>query len=675
MNITDKNKIVFKDIFYYFLVGFTLCFIALLFTCFYSYKTIYNQALQESTAAIRGALATEQRKMANLAESYGYWGQTYDHVIKHQDDEWIKDNITQDISNNFSIPYVAIFVTDKNYTTLYSNNEIFGIKERLAPSSISNLLIDFTASGNKAKSKTHFIKHYEQIYMVTLSRIVDRNEGKTQALIALIKPFTAAYMDQISHDYALTNLDLVIGSDHMDMETLAHLAIKQDDKTIGYMTWSPQDSAGMILKVLIPMGFIVILLLISIGFLITQKIIKANIKYASILGELAQSAEELMQAKEKSDESSKAKTRFLSMMSHEIKTPMSGLMGMITLLKDTELNQAQIEYVNTMETSSTSLLRLVDNILEYSKLESGEVSLMFSNVNLRQMISEIHGLLLPISVQKKLKFEIHIEERVPMVIRADAIRLRQVLLHLLTNALKFTKVGSVRLNVTSVDLMDNRCEISLQIIDTGIGIPDGIKNTLFQDFFQAAGEINPNQETAGLGLTIVKNITHLLGAKIGVESKLGQGSIFWFQMEAEVITHSHSEDISEATPQHLQNLNILLIEEENPNGSFTRNLLEKAGSQVETASNVAVAAGIINTDNFDAILIQIPENGSLHGDFSPQTIKTAMTGKPYIPILGIAKEDDNSFDLTQYDRIVTPPLTSTKLNTLIAEVMEARQPH
>ncbi len=672
MSRFTKTKLVFKDIFSYFLGGFILCFIALFFTAYYSYHTIYQQAIEESSAALKGAITTEQRKMSSLVESYGYWGQTYNHVIKNFDTDWIDENIVSDVRTNFSIPYVAIFDNDLNFTTLYSNNINFGIPKKLAPSVLSQPLLQFKEGVGKSKSITNFLRDGDKIYMISISKITDNTKASKYALLVLVKPVTEAYMDQLSEDYALANVDLVTTPAEFQLGSKPSLAIKEGDKIIGYLTWSPRDSSTNILKILIPTGFIVVLLLTFIGFMITRQIIRANSGYTEILEELAQAANELMAAKEKSDLSSEAKTRFLSMMSHEIKTPMNGLMGMITLLKDTELNEAQIQYVNTMENSTDSLLKLVDNILEFSKLESGEVSVMFSDINIRQMVSEIHGLLYPISIQKKLKFETHFEDTVPMIIRSDAIRLRQIILHLVTNALKFTKVGSVRINVTAADMGNNYCEISIQIIDTGIGIPDGIKETLFQDFFQVDGDINRPHDGAGLGLSIVKNIVTLLGAKIGVESKLGQGSVFWFQLGVETVTKLTMSENKDNPSPLLHHLNLLLIEEEVNDGSYTQHLLEKVGNQVTTASNVAIAADLLHRTHYDAILINIPTNESLNGDFSTTMIKAALAGKGTTPILGIAQQGDTSYDSNHYDHIIATPLTSSKLTTALSEIIDLR---
>jgi signal transduction histidine kinase len=670
-----KNKLVFRDIFSYFFIGFVLCCIALLFTSYYSYKTIYNQAIEESSAAIKGAITTEQRKMSNLAESYGQWTQVYAHVVQSLDLPWIENNIAQDMHDDFMIPYVAIFNNDKDFTTLYSNNELFGTSQKLAPNAMAELLEAFKKEQHKLKSKTQFIQNENQIYLTTVTKITNGEKNSKFAFLILIKPITEQYMDQVSEDYALSNIDLVIPADQSRVEPVPGLSIKHNDKVIGYMTWSPRDSASNILKVLIPTGLLVILLLTVIGVMVTQKIIKASTNYTKMIEDLAQTASELMKAKEKSDQSSQAKTRFLSMMSHEIKTPMNGLMGMIALLKDTELNETQIHYVNTMENSSESLLKLIDNILEFSKLESGNASIMFNDINIRQMIAEIHQLLMPVSIQKKLKFEVNFDDHVPLLIRSDAIRLRQMILHLVTNALKFTKVGSVRINVTATNINQNHCELGIQVIDTGIGIPDGIKEILFQDFFRIGDSINHSYNGAGLGLNIVKHLASLLGAKVGVESKLGQGSVFWVQFEVETISKLASADNSPINSSANTSLNILLVEEEDTAGSYTRNLLEKVGNNVESAANASVAANMINSKAYDVIMLNIPENDSLRGDFSPLIIKTAMPGKNSPPIVGISKEENNSYDTHQYDHIIHTPLTSSKLKAALLETIKSKQIH
>jgi signal transduction histidine kinase/sensor domain CHASE-containing protein len=685
MTKISKSRIFFKDIFSYFLVGFAISFVALFFTAYYSYVTIYNTAVNESSAAIAGAISTEQKKMSSIAESYGVWEQTYTHVMTNFDQKWIEDDIVEDLKRDFSVPYVGIYKNDSNYSIVYSNYDELGQQGKTAPAFAADQLAAFKASAGKSAAKSFFTKNGDTTFVVSVSKISLPEQSSIAGYLVIAKPVTSEYLSQLATDYSVASLKLVSDPSSFSVGSQPSLTIKEKDKVLSYIVWSANDSASSVLKVLIPMGFVVILVLIFIGFMITRKIVSANMGYTQVLEELSESTKELKQAKEKSDASSEAKTKFLSMMSHEIKTPMNGLMGMISLLKDTELNTTQSEYVNTMQHSTESLLKLVDNILEFSKLESGEVSTVYSTFNIREMVSEVHGLLYPISIQKKLKFEVSFDDSVPLTMRSDAIRIRQVLLHLITNALKFTKVGSVKINIGGTDIGQNKYDLIIQVADTGIGIPDGIKETLFQDFFQVDGNKNRSQDGAGLGLSIVKNIVAMLGAKIGIESKLGQGSMFWVQLEVETVSKLAGAG-DNASPSHVEiptaapvtadhKLDILLVEEEMPEGSLTFNLLERNGSQVETVSNVAIAADLIASKSYDAILISIPENSDLHGDFSPTLIKAAMQGRIPTPIMGISKEDASDVDLSHFDHIISSPLTSAKLSTALQDMIRSTQTH
>jgi signal transduction histidine kinase len=202
---------------------------------------------------------------------------------------------------------------------------------------------------------------------------------------------------------------------------------------------------------------------------------------------------------------------------------------MLSLLKETELSDQHISYVNTIENSSNAMMKLIDDVLEFSQSESKEIKAFLAPVNIRETVSEIQGLLQPIAMQKNLKFEIFFSQNVPKLIETDPVRFRQILLHLTSNAFKFTKVGHVRINVNTAPLDRERFELIVQVIDTGIGISKAIQETLFSDFF-STNALNEGGIKEGLGLGIARNLVMLLKGKIDCESKLGQGSIFWFSI-------------------------------------------------------------------------------------------------------------------------------------------------
>lgn len=667
------KKINFRRIALYCSIGFVFCLLSVVFISLYSYNLIYNESVSQSTAAINGSLKTEQQKMGSITASYGSWNMSYENMVIHPNSEWINTNIIGDLKSNFQIPYVAIFNDDKSFSTLYSNKEIFGIKDKSAPPALVNILLSYKNYIGNEKFITGYIKDNNQIYLVAVSKIQGtsiKTNDKISYLMT-IKPITEAFLTDLSNNYNLSNLTLINQLDSFDTTKHPYISIKDRDKTISYLTWTPLDSASGVLKTLILAGLLVILLLCGISFMISRKIYQAAHGYRHMLNDLSTTSQNLNMAQKSVSTLKQAKTKFLSMMSHEIKTPMNGLVGMINLLRDTELTETQTLYVNTMETSADSLIKLVDNILDFSKLESDEVSLVYGEVNIRQVISEIHGLLFPVSLQKKLKFELSFSDDVPLTVSTDGVRLRQIMLHLITNALKFTKVGTVRVNVTAENLPGNRVELGIQVVDTGIGIAEGIKETLFNDFVHVGQTPPQAQAGAGLGLSIVKNLVSLLQGKVGIESNLGQGSVFWIKLEVDVIKKFKKKEggiaLKSSGKGKPSSKSILIIDEEK--GGLIHELLEKNGDKIAKATGITEAVPLMSQHQFDAVVINILDTQTKTTENPAASLRSAMVTpageKNTIPIFVIINEDQQHHDLKQYDGVIHPPLTSTKLKNLL----------
>ena len=258
-----------------------------------------------------------------------------------------------------------------------------------------------------------------------------------------------------------------------------------------------------------------------------------------------------------SEKANKAKSQFLASMSHEIRTPLNGVIGMSDMLSSTRMTKDQKEFVNTIQSSAKTLLALIENILDISKIEAGKIEQEIIDFDLHELLDSIVKMLFPQAESKGISCKLHIAADVPFRLNGDSMHLRQILINLIGNATKFTEKGSIQVNLTTLSLREKQVKLRFDISDTGIGISEEEQKRVFEIFTQADQSINRKFGGTGLGTAISKKLVNLMGGEIGVNSRFNQGSTFWVELEfskqAELAEDINDDSIISNSP------NILLI--------------------------------------------------------------------------------------------------------------------
>lgn len=394
--------------------------------------------------------------------------------------------------------------------------------------------------------------------------------------------------------------------------------------------------------------------------------------------ELKTSARDLLKAKEDAERSLKVKESFLANMSHEIRTPMNGVIGMIDLLNDTPLQPEQKEYVQTIKKSSQTLLNILNDILDLSKIEAGKMELHEAPIVLREVFDKLLALFSQVAAQKNNKLTIQFAEDIPQYVIADETRLLQILSNLTSNALKFTENGEVKIWVKVVSKHGKFNKIKVEVQDSGIGISEENLKMLFNAFSQVDNSTKKSYGGTGLGLAISKELCRLMRGNIGVESSWGQGSVFWFEVELKETSISPIQDSKKAKEFIINNYllkyrcSILLVDDNLVNQKVASEILKKAAAQVHTASSGREAIELVQAkaDSYDLILmdIQMPD---LDGVETTDELKKLGIALP--PIIAMTaysmKEDRERFISAGMNDYLPKPIRAQLLLEKVEEWM------
>ena len=418
--------------------------------------------------------------------------------------------------------------------------------------------------------------------------------------------------------------------------------------------------------------------------------------FNTMLGDLRRRAAETAVALRQAETSNQAKTQFLANMSHEIRTPLNGVVGMIELLRLTELTDPQIRYLDQATQSTQALLRLIDDILDLSKIEAGKLELERTPFHLPSMIHDVRMLFSDQARAKGLSLTVSLPDRLNVAVVGDGHRLLQILTNLVGNALKFTSEGSVSIAVSLVEDLGAALRLRFEVTDTGIGVPESKQQSIFEAFSQADTSMTRRYGGTGLGLSIARQLCTMMRGDIGVASTVGKGSTFWFMVvldKAPPGLTTRQPERPSAPPQPgpvaasgsgfisvagrdfqaaLQqagrhSIRILMVEDNAANMRVTQALLETLGCSVVAARNGLEAVAAYRESVFDLVLMdcQMPEMDGYEATRAIRQIE-AFQGRttPIIALTAHAMEGsrDASLEAGMNDQL-TKPLTMSALTT------------
>ncbi|NJW51865.1 response regulator [Salinimicrobium oceani] len=402
--------------------------------------------------------------------------------------------------------------------------------------------------------------------------------------------------------------------------------------------------------------------LITILSLLTLSLYKNNNLRARANDLLQKKNSELVTAKENAEKASLAKAQFLSTITHELRTPLYAVTGLTHLLLEESPTENQKEHLNSLKFSGEYLLSLINNILDLNKLEAKKVEMLESSFNLKKRITDVLIALKNSAEDKKTQLHLEFDADIPRKLKGDPLKISQILINLIGNSIKFTENGDIWVRVKKVNQKDSKVKLRFEVQDNGEGISKEKQKAIFENFTQGSLQINRKFGGTGLGLSIVKNLLTLMDSEIHLESELGDGSLFYFELDFEALEPAAPQDAEgkDLIPEPLSNeimhnKKILIVEDNKINQMITRKILEKNNVICDVADNGTIAISKVENNDFDLILMDIHMPG-ISGIEATREIRKFNESIPIIALTAVTLEESlDEFYLNGFNDIIPKP--------------------